>query len=207
MPVHLKLPCARENLAPGFFYLVSRAGPIENGAPHLLAYVNLAPDAAPAFVEALLSKRLTESLRFEAEVVNDPAGYCRVDTALLHVDPQSYAGVMQLVLDWRRTHPQAVRAGTPIFTKQLVPGVAVAESPRGTGADRESFGEHRCRLFAQGLVEALAKEAPRDEWVQYVEDQFQREGLSLERPYVKELKATRTQSGVSFVQRAPRGQG
>jgi hypothetical protein len=198
-PVHVKLPCARENLSPGFFYLMGRAGPIEHRSPHVKVYLNLASEAAPPLIEALLTRSGMEKLRFEGKFVNDPTGYCRVDTALLYVEPQSYPGLVTLLLNLKKVHGDWFRDGTPLFTKELSRGLAVAESPRGEVLPVESFGQHRCRLVAEALVEALvAGEPPGEAWLKRVAGQFAKEGLSIDRPYVKELKARRTKKGVSF---------
>ena len=49
----------------------------------------------------------------------------------------------------------ALHPGTPLFTKQLAPGVGLAEDPCGD----DSFGSARSRLVAGALADARAGEA------------------------------------------------
>ena len=58
---------------------------------------------------------------------------------------------------------------------------ALAEDPdRG-----ESFGQHRCRLLAEGLLQGHERRAGSpDEGVQIVSECFACEGLSLDAPYL-----------------------
>jgi len=178
--VQVRLPCARENLAPGFFYLFGRAGPIDRQAGHLKLYLNLAPAGAAPLVEALARGPRLERLKFEAKVANSPAAYCRVDTALLYVEPPSYAGLLGFLRGLRRSHPAWWREGTPLFARELGTGLALAEVPPGLPA--ESFGRHRCRLVAEEVLAALeARDGSPSSWHSRVAARFAREGLELGR--------------------------
>jgi hypothetical protein len=182
--VQVRLPCARENLAPGFFYLFGRAGPIDRLAGHLKLYLNLAPAGAAPLVEALSRGPRLEALKFEAKLANSPAAYCRVDTALVYVEPDSYAGLLSFLRGVRRSHPAWWREGTPMFTRALGTGLAMAEVPPGLPA--ESFGRHRCRLVAEEVLSALEEgDGASASWLVRVAARFAREGLELppdERP-------------------------
>jgi hypothetical protein len=74
-----------------------------------------------------------------------------------------------------------LEAATPLFTKTLWPGVGAAVEP-GTG---ESFGQHRCRLAAEGIVDAWRQgEQKAPARLAAVEARFVAAGLDLSRPWL-----------------------
>jgi hypothetical protein len=183
--VQVRLPCAREGASPGFFFLVGRAGRLNDGAAHLRLYLNVTARGALGCVEALAKDPRAARLRFEAKFVNDPSGYGRVDTGIVYVDPRSFAATLALVRRLVRAHPGWWRAGTPAFTSPLGKGLAAAEAPRSA----ESYGESRCRLMADGVLRALrAGERGPAPLRARVAEAFAEAGLSLERPYAKHLR-------------------
>ncbi|MDP1825183.1 MAG: T3SS effector HopA1 family protein [Archangium sp.] len=171
--VAVELPCAREGAIPGFFTIVSRAGRLDPGAPHLKFYVNATPTGALDLVGALLELR---TARFEAKVTNDPAHFGRRDTLLVYAAPGSAARIARLLTAFAR-RPRALRDETPPMTVPLARGVSVAESP---GHHAESFGSHRCRLVAEGLLTARGEGRPS---LTAVAERFEREGLDWAAPW------------------------
>ena len=57
------------------------------------------------------------------------------------------------------TPRSSLRPAVPLFTREIAPGLAIAESP----PTRESFGMHRCGLIAEGLLAAEARGVREDE--------------------------------------------
>jgi hypothetical protein len=85
---------------------------------------------------------------FQLKTPTAPALYDRTDAAVLYVGGRYFpitARIVAFVLEKVRLEPT-----TPLFTKTLWPGIGAAVEP-GTG---ESFGSHRCRLTAEGIVDA-----------------------------------------------------
>jgi hypothetical protein len=195
--VQVRLPCTLPAAIPGFFALISRRGRFRRDRPHIRVYLNLTPAGAVGMAGALA--RL-ETARFEAKFVNDPAGYGRCDTGVIYVDPGSFDEVAALVRRLERHHPRWWRTGTPPLTFPVGRGTAVAESPPEPpeGAS-ESYGQHRCRLLAVGVLSALAGSAPPGEaWRTCVSAAFAQEGLSLERSYVTQLRAREERGRIRF---------
>jgi hypothetical protein len=101
----------------------------------------------------LLVSELTAALNrfqtpFQLKTPTAPALYGRTDAAVLYVGGRYFpiaARIVEFVREKVRLEP-----ATPLFTKTLWPGVGAAVEP-GTG---ESFGSHRCRLVAEGIVDA-----------------------------------------------------
>jgi HopA1 effector protein family len=81
--------------------------------------------------------------------------------------------------------PEEVAAGlrpeTPLFARTLRPGVGIAEDPN-TG---ESFGMHRCRLTAEGVLDAWASGVQTVEGrLRAIEARFRAAQLDLDRPHL-----------------------
>lgn len=188
-PASVQLPCARENLSPGFFYLIGTRGRFDRGRPYPRFYLNVAPEAAPDVAAALLS---TLDAPFEAKFANDPAAYCRVDPAVLYTGQHDYGATRATLLDLSDRHPDWWREGTPLFSLPLATGIAAAECPREgeeTGA-LESFGHHRCRLLAQGVLAALqGGDATPEAAIAAVAAAFEASGLDLAQPHRHHLSA------------------
>lgn len=186
--VQVKLPCVRPALAPGFFWLHARTGPLCREAVHLKLYLNLAPEGAPGLVRALLTEAAWAPLRFDAKVLDTPSAYGRRDTGILYLDPGDLPRAVELLQALRARHPEHWREGTPLCTWPLARGLAVAESPREESRGVESFGQHRSRLLARAVLRALASgERSPESFLRHAADVFSEHGLSLERPWLETL--------------------
>jgi hypothetical protein len=180
--VHVRLPNELRKLSPGFYMVLGDAGfETEQPTPILRFYWHLASDTAPRLVHALTSRLNEARLQFRAKVVNDPARYTRCDAGVLYVHRDDYEAVAPMVRATYRQLAGGLRPATPAFAKRLAPGLAVAEDP----GDGDSFGMHRVRLLAEGIVDAhergLADVAAA---IGAVADRFARAGLDLDAPYV-----------------------
>jgi hypothetical protein len=74
--------------------------------------------------------------------------YGRTDALVVYVGQRYFPMVARVVAQMRDKVP--LEASTPLFTKTLWPGIGAAIEP-GNG---ESFGSHRSRLTAEGIVDA-----------------------------------------------------
>jgi hypothetical protein len=184
--VALRLPCSRPAAAPGFFWLHARTGPLSREAVHLKLYLNLAPEGAPGLVRALLTEEAWAPLRFDAKVFDTPGDYGRRDTGILYLEPTDLPRAAELLRALQARHPEHWREGTPLCTWPLARGLAVAESPREENEGLESFGQHRSRLLAQGVLRALASgERSPECFLRHAADVFSEHDLSLERPWLQ----------------------
>jgi hypothetical protein len=189
--VQLLLPCARPQLTAGFFYMIGPAGPLRRDEPTVRVYMNLTPEAAPGVAGALLRGLAAAGCRFEAKYANDPRRYSRLETGVLYLGAADAAKALPVLRALAAEMPDAWREGTPLFAHPLGRGLAAAENPTSRdGQPIESFGQHRCRLMAQGLLAALEAQAAPARWLDHVEAAFGAEGVSLETPYVQTLEST-----------------
>jgi hypothetical protein len=100
---------------------------------------------------------------------------------VLYVDKRFFRVVSRVLAGVRTEVARHLRPETPLFTKPLAEGLALAEEPY-TG---ESFGMQRCRILAEGLLGAHAK-GLRDDAARLEEvgRHFSSYGLSLDTPYL-----------------------
>jgi HopA1 effector protein family len=144
-------------------------------------YWHLTADGARHWMHELTTRFNDAGVAFHAKVLSDPASYFRADSGVLYVEHRDVARALDLLPGLHRATRGGYRSTTPMLAKRLAPGVAVAEDP-GNG---HSFGQHRCRLIAEGLLRAFEAATPgfARRW-QAVKDRFADERLSVAAPWL-----------------------
>lgn len=144
-------------------------------------YWHLTAEGALPWIRELTGRFNAAGVAFQAKVLSDPASYVRADAGVLYVERREVAPTLALLPSLHADARTGLRSSTPMFTKRLAPGLAVAEDP----GDGRSFGQHRCQLIAEALVSAFeALAAGFDARLQAVVDRFADEGLSVARPWL-----------------------
>ncbi len=149
--VSVRLPKELPALSPGFLMVVGEAqfeAIASSGTVRV--YWHVTASGAPALVRALCSRLNAENLPFRLKVADHPVRFDRCDAAVLYLPIEAFESVRGSLAHVAATLTSRLRPKIPAFTRVLAPGVGLAESPE-TG---ESFGEHRCRLLADGIVNA-----------------------------------------------------
>jgi hypothetical protein len=113
-------------------------------------FLHLQPGTAPEVFARLVSALDGYGVGFRAELAGDPSSCARSDTAVVTVDRGAASALARLALRVHERTPFALASPVPAFTRRLAPGVALADEP-GPGT---TFGRHRCRVVAAGLVAA-----------------------------------------------------
>ena len=146
-------------------------------------YFNIQAHAAAELLQELTTQLNRYELPFRFKTLIDAAAYRRADAAVLYVAKRYYAIVAALVKDVQASLGNKLRPATPMFSKTFADGVGVAEEP-GTG---ESFGMHRCRLVAEGMVDAwLAGGQDVSARSVAVQKRFAGNGIDLRTPYLNQ---------------------
>jgi len=144
-------------------------------------YFNIQAAGAADLLYAITWQFNRYGLPFRFKTLVDASAYRRADAAVLYIAKRYFTLAAVLVADIRQTLGGNIRSATPLFTHTLVDGIGVAEEP-GTG---ESFGMHRCRLVAEGIVDAwlvgAQTVAARSEAVQ---KRFSTTGIHVQTPYL-----------------------
>jgi hypothetical protein len=121
-------------------------------------FLHLHPGTAPDLFARVVTALDGFGLSFRAELAGDPGACLRTDAAVVTVSRDDLPAVARVAVRLGERAPFALVPAAPAFTRQIAPGVALADRP-GTGT---SFGRHRCRLIATGLVAAGHGAGPDD---------------------------------------------
>lgn len=181
----LRLGKELREMLPGYYTALGDAdqpAQADGSQPKTLRfYWHLTPEIAPGWISELTRRFNTAGVAFHAKVLSDPSAYMRADAAVLYVALADAAAVMALVPGLHRTISASLRPTTPMFTKRLARGLAVAEDP----GDGRSFGQHRCQLVAEGLMRAFQGGCiTRDDATEAVTERFAEDGLIITRPWL-----------------------
>jgi hypothetical protein len=158
-------------------------GEDEDGNPSDIVrfYWHLTAEGARPWIRELTGRFNAAGIGFRAKVLSDPASYVRADAGVLYVERSEVARTLDLLPEIHASARTGLRSATPMFTKRLAPGLAVAEDP----GDGRSFGQHRCQLIAEALVCAFDAAAVEfSSRLQAVVKRFEEEGLSVARPWL-----------------------
>ena len=178
----LRLPKDLPNISPGYYLVLSqKGGPVDESARLVRLYWNLKAQGAEAFVRTATQVLNGMDLFFTLKVLNDPRSYSRCDAAVIYLLQQDYlATARKFGVIYAEVAP-FLKSGTPVFTKAIASGLGLAEDPGQT----ESFGQHRCRLLADGMICAYEQGARSLEArLRTVTERYARDGISLSRPYL-----------------------
>jgi hypothetical protein len=178
--VRLHAPRESLNLQPGYYYAFGEM--LDELAEQLSVirfYFNCRADSAASLLGAISSGLNRFQVPFRIKALLRPEHYDRTDSMVLYVAAR-YFGITSRVIELIR-EKVALSPSVPLFTKRLWPGIGVAVEP----ATGESFGLHRCRLVAEGIVDAW-RDGKQDVPLRLgaVAARFAAAGLDLTRPYL-----------------------
>lgn len=180
-----------ENLVQnGFYMAVGNVGAqskmeSRHNAVTVRVYFNLTPEGAVAVMGGLTEKLNEIGIPFSFKVLYNPADYQRYDSGVLYFDKDNYESVRQILSDVYLEERSHFKSEIPLFTKELAPGLGLAEEPDKKFASQESFGTNRCQVIANGLLAAWQQGDNSTEGrMRAILEQFSLLGIDLERPYL-----------------------
>jgi hypothetical protein len=135
---------------------VVAAGSVDRAAAS--CFLHLQPGTAPDLFARVVTALDGYGLGFRAELAGDPDACQRTDSAVITVGRDDVPALARVALRLGERAPFALAPSVPAFTRRIAPGVALADHP-GPGT---SFGRHRCRVVAAGLVGAGHGAGPAD---------------------------------------------
>lgn len=148
LPVRL-VPMREMVTAPAGHYVISGRGGFDpQSGRQVRFYWNTAPDGAAPFLREIATRLERRRIPFQAKVPVDPAGYARTDAGVLYLNDEDVEASLDAIAATHQTLRGSLRPSVPLFTREIGPGLAFAESP----PSRDSFGMHRCSLVAEGLL-------------------------------------------------------
>jgi hypothetical protein len=132
----------------GHFVIIGRQGFDPQTGRQIRFYWNLTPDGAAPFLREIGTRLERRRIPFQAKVPVDPVRYARTDCGVLYLNDEEVEAARDAIAATYHVLRQNLRSAVPLFTREIAPGLAFAESP----PTRESFGMHRCGLIAEGLL-------------------------------------------------------
>lgn len=137
----------------GHFVIIGRPGFDPQTGRQIRFYWNLAPEGAAPFLREIGTRLERRRIPFQAKVPVDPVRYARTDCGVLYLNDEEVEAARDAIAATYQMLRENLRPAVPLFTREIAPGLAIAESP----PTRESFGMHRCGLIAEGLLAAEAR--------------------------------------------------
>jgi hypothetical protein len=180
--VALRLPKHLLGRSPGYYVaLGDKPLPAEANIPLTRIYCNIGVTSAGPLVKILTRVLNAEKIPFCLKVLSEPSRFGRGDSAVLYTRRADFEIIRMVIWRTISTPKMFFENSTPAFTKRLAPGIGVAEDP----GDGRSFGQHRCGLIAQALIEAAANNAQsREDKIVYVDKAFKSCELDLDAPFL-----------------------
>lgn len=186
--VSIKFPKDRPFVSPCFYLAIGNTH-LEPKSELVRIYFNLTPEISPKLLEELTSALNENNIPFNFKILSNPRLYSRYDNAILYFDRANYGCTQPLLTDLYKRFNTHFNYEIPLFTKYLAPGISLAEDPQENRTDTvrkvESFGQHRSRLLAEGLIKAyMLDKITVKEKVDSMIQRFEETGYSITRPYL-----------------------
>jgi hypothetical protein len=143
----VRVPREWRHLVPGFYFAIGDTESTDKPEPSVRFYWHLTARAAVPYMATTTKALNGGGIPFRTKVLSDPGAYQRADAGVLYVARRDCDRLGNLLPTIYRRIASELRAQTPLFTRSLAPGLAVADDP----GDGMSFGQHRCRLAALSL--------------------------------------------------------
>lgn len=174
----------------GFYVAVGNAGGYDSQLQNLdrmlvRVYFHITPNGAVCVMESLTQLLNVANIPFHFKILYNPQDYNRHDTGVLYIQRYYYPHVEIILGQIHRKHHQHFQPGTPLFTKPIAIGLAIAEEPDIRFAESESFGMNRCHIIADGLIAAdLQGEIDPQLKLDAIVQSFDRVGIDLTTPFL-----------------------
>jgi hypothetical protein len=180
--VAIRMP--RNLVQNGFYMAVSNAG--SDTHPHTVrVYFNLSSEGAVAVMSSLTHRLNETTIPFTFKVLYNPSDYERYDSGVLYFERSNYEKVRQVLASVYTEARSHFRPEVPLFTKQLAPGLGLAEEPDSKFETQESFGMNRCQMVANGLLEAWHQgDNSPEARMKAILEEFSVLGINLQHPYL-----------------------
>ena len=167
---------------PGFYIVHPEIAPsFEDFQTLVRLYWNLEPEGAPKLLGRITERFNALRVPFQFKALRYRSQYTRADSAVLFVGWR-YAGIsLRLASEIYADVNQHLKPYTPLFAKQIAPGLGLAEDP----ANGQSFGMSRCNLLAQAMVSAYHKrQQSQKARMSELRTLFDQAGLNLDTPHL-----------------------
>jgi HopA1 effector protein family len=158
----------------GNFGIPDRANSVE-------LYFNFTPDAAVAIAPNLTRELNKLGIPFQFAMLHNPDLFHRADAGILSLPQAGYLAAQTALTQIYQAHQANFSPQVPLFTKQLAPGLGLAEVPNSP----DPFGLKRCELLAIGLLTAMEQDRTlATDKLDVIRQQFATAGIDWLQPYL-----------------------
>jgi hypothetical protein len=180
--ISLFAPRESRTSQPGFYFAFGEAlADQQEDFGILRLYWNVTVEGAPSLLGIITERFNRFAIPFRFKCLEMPDLFDRSDAAVLYIAKRHYRIAAAILPDMVSAIRAQLKPHTPLFSKHLASGLALAEDPR-TG---ESFGMNRCRLLAEAVCRAQEQGGSSAEArLLEIERSFEAAGLSLDRPWL-----------------------
>jgi len=152
--VTVAVPRESANAQPAFYFMYGETlSDVWDEFALLRFYFHASSECAPDLIEYLTHSLNRYQVPFRMKALNEPVMYQRSDAVVLYLAKRFYDIATRIVRDMPSALAAQLRKSTPLFTLPVQLGVGMAEDPN----NGESFGMNRCRMLAEGIVDAWMK--------------------------------------------------
>ena len=149
-------------------------------SPSVEIYFNFNPQAAVAIVKKLTSELNQLSIPFQFAILHHPDLFHRYDAGTLCLPQAAYSRLQPVLAALYQTYQAEFSSQIPLFTKQLAPGLGIAEVPTSD----LNFGSQRCQLLATGLFTAMAADRTSVAKLHTINQEFTNAGIDCHAPHL-----------------------
>lgn len=167
---------------PGFYIVHAEIAPsYEDFQTLMRLYWNLEPEGAPKLLARITERFNAMRVPFQFKALRYRSQYSRADSAVLFTGWRYAAIALRLAWEIYADVKQHLKPYTPLFAKQIAPGLGLAEDP----ANGQSFGMSRCGLLAQAMLSAYGKRLQSQKArLAELRTLFEQAGLNLDNPHL-----------------------
>ena len=173
------LPKDSTTVQPGYYHLFGEAIGEDDEGPRLVRfYWNVTAEGAPLLVGPITRRFGRFQIPYQMKLPQWRNAYWRRDAAVLYVNRRYYRIAATILAGVHQEIAEHLGPDTPLYTKPLARGLAIAENPG------ESFGKTRSRIVAQTLWKAREAGLSEAELLAALDREFRECGIDPERPYL-----------------------
>jgi HopA1 effector protein family len=144
----LKVAKESKRLSPGFYVALGNASKKFKIDKLVRIYWNISSSGSIFLMKYITHELNRIDMPFQFKILNDPRHFSRADAAVLYIEKKYLKKSLTSLQRIYESIKLFLKNPTPIFAKRIASGIAIAEDP-STG---ESFGQHRCRILAEALL-------------------------------------------------------
>ncbi len=154
----VRIPCFRPNLTPGFFMFKHDDSIVNNDEAKIMRYYvsTNSPELAISVWSKAIKYLLRSERKFSAKVLSNSESYPRNDAVVFYLpgkNPAFEKRLVEIVQDEPDKDESCM--GSPLC-QSISSQITLAQQPRQSGNEEVSFGEHRCRIIAKAIQDALS---------------------------------------------------